>query len=230
MHLLRGISRQISRANSRSLDRDGIRRLLLSAKFREEYAGHYTVAISLAEAATIRRILHLKARQPDLVAAGVSDTALALRVLPAGNIKLDMSLQFRSRLIEAEDASTVYGLYQQEASCQIMRFVNSDMHYSDSQLNMLLRLLHFNTERERRRFFVLMIGCRRRLQLKYESTPVMKLFSTSDEWALLRQRAQASFVRSRIFQMGKQYGDVFTFIRGASPIIKAPEMLASPNH
>ena len=52
MQLLRGISRQLSRGTSRSLDRDGIRRLLLSAKFREEYAGHFTVAVSLAEAAT----------------------------------------------------------------------------------------------------------------------------------------------------------------------------------
>ena len=92
---------------------------------------------------------------------------------------------------------------------------------------MLLRLLHSNTERERRRFFVLMIGCRRRLQQKYENTPVMKLFSIADEWALLKQRAQASFVRSRLAQMGKQMGDAFHFIRGSSSIIKAPEMLGA---
>jgi hypothetical protein len=227
MQLLRGLSRQMSRGTSRSLDRDGIRRLLLSAKFREEYSGHYTVAISLAEAATIRRIMHLKASKPDLVTQSATDTALALRVLPAGNVMLDMSLRFRERFIEAEDAATAYGAYQQDASCQVMRFVNSDMHFTESQLNTLLRLLHSNTERERRRFFVLMIGCRRRLQLKYENTPVMKLFSISDEWALLRQRAQASFVRSRLTQKGRQYGDAFTFIRGASPVIRAPEMLGA---
>ena len=227
MQLLRGISRQLSRGTSRSLDRDGIRRLLLSAKFREEYHGHFTVAVSLAEAATIRRIMHLKGRQPDLVIDGASDTALALRVLPAGNVLLDTSQQFHANFIEAIKAPIAYSAYQEEASCQVMRFINSDMHFSESQLNMLLRLLHSNTERERRRFFVLMIGCRRRLQLKYESTPVMKLFSISDEWALLRQRAQSSFVRSRLAQMGKQYGDAFTFIRGASPIIKAPEMLGA---
>eukprot|EP01043_Picozoa_sp_COSAG02_P039324 COSAG02_NODE_3097_length_7379_cov_2.471154_3_plen_1248_part_00 len=224
MQLLRGISRQLSRGTSRSLDRDGIRRLLLSAKFREEYSGHFTVAVSLAEAATIRRIMHLK---PDLVIEGASDTALALRVLPAGNVLLDTSQQYRTNFIEAIEASISYSAYQEEASYQVMRFINSDMHFSESQLNMLLRLLHSNTERERRRFFVLMIGCRRRLQLKYESTPVMKLFSISDEWVLLRQRAQASFVRSRLAQMGKQFGDAFTFIRGASPIIKAPEMLGA---
>eukprot|EP01043_Picozoa_sp_COSAG02_P008366 COSAG02_NODE_266_length_26580_cov_9.209207_14_plen_1251_part_00 len=227
MQLLRGISRQLSRGTSRSLDRDGIRRLLLSAKFREEYSGHFTVAVSLAEAATIRRIMHLKERQLDLVIKGASDTALALRVLPAGNVLLDTSQQFRANFIKAVEGPISYSAYQEEASCQVMRFINSDMHFSESQLNMLLRLLHSNTERERRRFFVLMIGCRRRLQLKYESTPVMKLFSISDEWALLRQRAQASFVRSRLAQMGKQLGDAFTFIRGASSIIKAPEMLGA---
>ena len=55
----------------------------------------------------------------------------------------------------------------------------------------------------------------------------MRLFSISDEWELLKQRAQASFVRTRLAQMGKQYGDAFTFIRGASPVIKAAEMLGA---
>ena len=128
MQLLRGISRQLSRGTSRSLDRDGIRRLLLSAKFREEFSGHFTVAISLAEASTIRRIMHLKARQPDLI-EGNSDTALALRVLPAGNVALDTSQQFRANFTEVDDDSTAYSVYQQEASCQVMRFLNSDMHF-----------------------------------------------------------------------------------------------------
>jgi hypothetical protein len=223
MQLLRAVSRQMSGG---SLDRDGIRRLLLSAKFREEYNGHYTVAISLAEAATIRRIMHLRSSKLDLVRDGAHDTALALRVLPAGNVLLDTSLTF-STSFEAEDAPQVYGSYQQDAACQVMRFVNCDMHYSEPQLNTLLRLLKFNTERERRRFFVLMIGCRRRLQLKFENTPVMRLFSIPDEWALLRQRAQASFVRARLNQMNKQYGDAFTFIRGSNSIIKAAEMLGA---
>ena len=101
------------------------------------------------------------------------------------------------------------------------------MHFSEPQLNTLLRLLKHNTERERRRFFVLMIGCRRRLQLKFENTPVVKLFSISDEWALLKQRALSSFVRERLSQKGTAYGDAFTFIRGASPIIKAQHMLGA---
>ena len=81
------------------MDRDGIRRLLLSAKFREEYTGHFTVAISLSEAATIRRIMHLRSQRPDLVVDGSEDTALALRVLPAGNMLLDTSLQFEKAFV-----------------------------------------------------------------------------------------------------------------------------------
>ena len=218
--------RVASSSGGRALDRDGIRRLLLSAKFREEYTGHFTVAISLSEAATIRRIMHLRSQRPDLVVDGSEDTALALRVLPAGNMLLDTSLQFEKAFVEAGEEST-YSPYQTEATCEVMRFINCDMHFSESALNTLLRLLKHNTERERRRFFVLMIGCRRRLQLKFENTPVMKLFSIADEWALLQQRAQASFVRERLSQLGRQHGDAFTFIRGASPIIKAPEMLGA---
>lgn len=230
MQLLRVLSRQSS-GGSKGLDRDGIRRLLLSAKFRETYTGHFTVAVSLSEAATIRRIMHLRSQKQDLVVDGKHDTALALRVLPAGNVLLDSSLQFKQTFLESQDSRDLIR-YQQEASCEVMRFINCDMHYSEAQLNMLLRLLKYNTERERRRFFALMIGCRRRLQLKYENTPVVKLFTISDEWALLKQRALSAFFRERLAQLGTQYGDAFEFIRGTSgpnpsPIIKAQHMLGA---
>ena len=203
------------------LDRGGIRRLLLSAKFREVHTGHYTVAISLAEAATIRRIMHLGSGRLDLVTDGNFDTALALRVLPAGNIVLDKSLQFQGSLQLQQH------MYQQCAACEMMRFINCDMHFSEPQLNTLLRLLKRNTERERRRFFLLTIGCRRRLQLKFENTPVMRLFSIRDEWVLLRQRALASFIREGLKRRGISYGDAFTFIRGAHHIIRPQHIVGA---
>ena len=224
MQLLRVLSRQSS-GGPTGLDRNGIRRLLLSAKFREEYSGHFTVAVSLSEAATIRRIMHLRSKEPELV-IGSNDTALALRVLPAGNVLLDSSQHFKASFLETPDSRALIR-YQQEASCEVMRFINCEMHYSEPQLNILLRLLKHNKERERRRFFSLIIGCRRRLQLKFSATPVMKLFSISDEWVLLKHRALSSFVRERFSQLGVQYGDAFTFIRGKSPIIKAQHLLGA---
>ena len=72
MELLRACSRQLSTG---SLDRDGVRRLLLSAKYRQEYAGHFTVALSLSEAATVRRIMPLRSQKLSLMADADNDSA-----------------------------------------------------------------------------------------------------------------------------------------------------------
>jgi hypothetical protein len=43
-----------------TLDYDGVKRLLQSGKFREEQEGRFFVVLSLAEAETIRRIMHIR--------------------------------------------------------------------------------------------------------------------------------------------------------------------------
>lgn len=43
-----------------ALDYDGVKRFLQSGKFREEQEGRFFVVLSLAEAETIRRIMHIR--------------------------------------------------------------------------------------------------------------------------------------------------------------------------
>jgi hypothetical protein len=86
-----------------------------------------------------------------------SDLACALRVLPAGDIILDKSKGY----VQA-------GSYMSETQHQCMRFLNSEMHYSQPQLSVTLRALQGSTERERRMFFTRVITCRRRLQQKWQ--------------------------------------------------------------
>lgn len=46
--------------NKTAVDYDGVKKLLQSGKFREEQEGRFFVVLSLAEAETIRRIMHIR--------------------------------------------------------------------------------------------------------------------------------------------------------------------------
>ena len=197
VEVFRAISAASDDATS-GLHLDGLRNLLMSGKYREEQSGRYHVALSLAEAATVRKIIH--SRLGDAVIDGM-DTAAALRALPAGNIVLD-----------ATEGYAEAGTYMNETEHQCMRFLNSEMHYSEPQLSITLRALQGSRERERRMFFTRVITCRRRLQQKWQDTPVAKLFTIADEWHALRHRAQSAFLREAVLNVKKmRVSDAFTF-------------------
>ena len=62
---------------------------------------------------------------------------------------------------------------------------------------------------QRRLFFTLVVACRRRLAKRWEQTPLAKLFTLEDEWAMLKQRAQAVRVREAIKARGLLLHDAF---------------------
>ena len=172
-----------------------LKKLIISGKYREEEDGRYYVAVSLAEAETIRRIMHLRLEKPII---DDTEATIALRCLPANSVIIDRSWNYK----EGKE-------YQNQAATQSLRFLNCDMYYNDPQINTLLRSLQFSVIRERIQFFTQIIGCRRRMNRKWEETPLAKIFTLPDEFHLLKQRAQSVRTREAIKAKGILLYDAF---------------------
>lgn len=168
--------------------------LLTSGRAQPKSQGRHWVALSLAEAETIRRILHVRAQKaraeskidPELLA---KDVCVALRYSPvssahvssltggssggaasvnAGGLVLDSSLLWERQLSIAGLALSpmiAATKYEATAAHSAFRFFDCDMHYVSRALNILVRELH-GSVRERERFFNATIGCRRRMDRK----------------------------------------------------------------
>mmetsp|Transcript_40777 Transcript_40777/g.66312 ORF Transcript_40777/g.66312 Transcript_40777/m.66312 type:complete len:735 (+) Transcript_40777:302-2506(+) len=180
---------------STSLSRDGLLQALQSGTLRPEYRGRYTVAVSLAEAETIRRIMHMRLEKKLIDG---SDMQLALRCSEAKNMIFDRSANFQNPT-----------RYQREASWQSLRYLNCDMYFQDAQLNTLIRAMQYTPIRERVVFFMTILGCRRRATYRWKSTPLSKLFKILSEFHMLKNRSQAVRMRESMKEKGLLPYDAF---------------------
>jgi hypothetical protein len=143
------------------------RELLLSGMLHPEHVGRKYVALSLAEAETIRRILHIRKRTPDQKVIPGHDTELVVRyshvssprapLAGDGGLIFDASIGWKSGTgATAFEASVAHSCF---------RFFDCDMHFPIPALNLLIRSLTGST-RDRERFFTATVGCRRRMERK----------------------------------------------------------------
>ena len=169
--------------------------LLQSSEFRDEQKGRFFVSLSLAEAETIRRVMHLRLGQPVVDA---TSAALALRCLPSDHCILDQSLGYFTS-----------PPYQSFTAQQSFNFFDGAFHYTDGAINTLLRALQLTTTRQRQSFFTHVIGCRRRMTRRWEETPLAKLFTIASAYHMLLQRAQSARLRTEIAAKGMLLYDMF---------------------
>jgi len=184
----------LTASGKQSLSTAEVRELLMTGALRRGDLGRQFVLLSLAEAETIRCVLHM--RQGKEIIPG-SDTALALRCIPANDAVLDQTAAF-------PDATA----YQRRIAHQSFRFLDSAMHYRPAELNVLLRSLPAPPA-ARRLFFSMVVACRRRLAKRWEQTPLAKLFTLDDEWAMLKLEALRVRMREAIKARGLLLHDAF---------------------
>jgi len=252
-----------------SLTLDGLQKLLTRGRLRRIENGRNYVIVSLAEAETIRRILHLRATQERAVITS-SDTEISLRYTPISTMgsaegkdedtsrgaalaeevvdpsQLDDAAalhQVESKFSSTTDGSMTltsssptstkgtiaigkaakaveYGIvmdsspnwrsadgvtfetgasaFQASLAHNCARFLDCNMHFRTVDLNVLLCALQRNSEHSRELFFLHTMGCKRRMDRKWNDTPLAKVFTVPDEWCAFKQRAQAVFVREAI--------------------------------
>eukprot|EP00457_Paulinella_chromatophora_P000002 gb/GEZN01000002.1/.p1 GENE.gb/GEZN01000002.1/~~gb/GEZN01000002.1/.p1 ORF type:complete len:6816 (+),score=1425.09 gb/GEZN01000002.1/:114-20561(+) len=204
---------------------NGLRSMLLSGRLRQEESGRFFVAVSLAEAETLRRILHLHPKSHPVSGPGGNKVQFALRYTPMASLKIPGTAASGSRSIGDGggvifDASygwrrgtagvTQVQPYQLSVAYNSFKFFNCDMHYLDPALNVLVWALQLNTPYQREMFFTSTIGCRRRMARKWQETPLSKVLSVVDEWALLKQRAHAIFLREAVVTRQLTLWEAFT--------------------
>jgi hypothetical protein len=115
------------------------------------------------------------------------------------------------------------------------RFFDGDMHYSEAGLNTLVRGLQRSSTLDRERFFSATVGVRRRMDRKWQETPLAKCFTLSDEFAVLKQRAACCFVRESLRSRKMKKWEAFMAfdsddngLLGASEIYGALRFLGMP--
>jgi hypothetical protein len=194
--------------HSNGLTYSGFKALLLSKKLQPKEKGRYFVGISLAEAETLRRVLHLQHRDSPFN----GETQFALRFMssssPGGSqdgfhvrrndngVLFDATAGWCRGMVP----NTGVQAFQLDVARHCMRFFDCDMYYSESALRMLVMALQASTLTVREQFFQSVTGCRRRAMRKWEETPLATVFTLADEWAVLKMRAISTLMRRAITQ------------------------------
>lgn len=101
--------------------------------------------------------------------------------------------------------------YEAVVAHSCFRFFDCDMHFNYRALNILVRELRGST-RDRERFFNATIGCRRRMDRKWQDTPLAKVFTVPDEWIALKQKSQAVFFREALVARQLTHWEAFTAV------------------
>eukprot|EP01047_Picozoa_sp_COSAG01_P047579 COSAG01_NODE_4559_length_4922_cov_3.073813_1_plen_1390_part_10 len=182
--------------------------LVSSGHLHDEQSGRHFVVVSLAEAETIRRILHV--RRGKCTIDG-HDTEIALRYSPLsqggdnsiahGGAVLDVSSGWARRASgSVGHAETGVPAYQLAVAHGCLRFFDSDTHFSEPAVQVLVRALQWSEACARERFFMTTIGHRRRMECKWEETTLVRAVTLQNEWEALKQRAYSAWIRRCLAQ------------------------------
>jgi len=188
---------------------DDFRNILVSGELLPQHHGRYYVAVSLAEAETIRKILHVRSGK-----SLDESTQIALRYSPIstpefqiaggdGGIIFDVTSKWK--------LGTSATIYEAALAHSSFRFFDGDMHFSNPAINILIRVLQGST-RDKEKFYFAINGVKRRLDRKWQDTPLAKLFTISDEWLALKQRAQAIYMVEALKAKNLTFWEAFTAI------------------
>lgn len=143
-----------------------LQQTLTGPLFRHIQTGRYMSLVSLAEAETIRRIMHVRKsgqglmrltpwnRSLTILAESVLDgaqTEIALRYAPGANAIIDQSQGYRP-----------CPSYQDAVATQMLKFFDCDMYYSEHELKLVLAAVQRSDNAYRKLFFHSVLGCRRR--------------------------------------------------------------------
>ncbi|KAH3756032.1 nxn protein [Pelomyxa schiedti] len=137
-------------------------------------SNRFVVALSLAEAETIRKIIHSEQTL-------ITKAALALHTIDG--LLMDNTPNYIPEL------SGELGLVGM--ALQSLRFFNCEMYFSDEELDALEHSLAASGLTDRLQFFTECLRLRRRQRNLWGDTPLAKFFSPREEWKNLRARAIA---------------------------------------
>eukprot|EP00439_Symbiodinium_sp_Y106_P000418 s2695_g1.t1 len=134
-------------------------KLLRAAYFRPRDEGRGFIILSLAEAETLRRIMHCRVSRPLLPQH--PETSVALRCVMSNHMIFDESVGFGSG-----------PKFQTSSMQQVARFLDCQTFYREPELSVLLRALQHDQPFARRRFLESLGSCRRRALSNWQEQPI----------------------------------------------------------
>jgi len=167
---------------------------------QSDYDTHrFVVAISLAEGETIRRILHTQ--HPVLLTCNLALHTVYGRII-------DKSPGYCSEITTTSATAPMKepAFTRLNIALQCVIFVNCEMYYSPTELEVLEYALAATTHEQRKRFFVRNLQLRRKQRNVWLDTPIAKFFTPAEEWAHLRDRATMEKVCYAVAEAIKRQG------------------------
>lgn len=186
--------------------------------------GRYYTLLSLVEAEHLRSILHLRYNRSSLLPSessktlGDSVTTVNLWSLCDFEVSLFGTFETPGYKQPANaNSHALSGKFQHIVMTNCYRFMNSDTHFSDACLVVLLRVLQSSTLEDRQQWWVDIRACRRRNQQPWDgSTPISNIFTVLDEFAFLEYKAVVERIRLGFVERGMYIFDAFRAINSSN--------------
>lgn len=173
----------------------------VAMQFRRQ-EGKYYVLLSLQEAEHLRGIIHGRKNFTLLNSELMAErpTSAAMWVMN----DYDMSLLATTSGYQGASAS------QHAAMVNSFRFMNSDTHYNNVGLTILLRVFEDDTCDSREKWWTEIRSCRRRRQIAIDGTvPLLTVFNTATEFEYMEFKAVVSRVQVGLQEIGMLIYDAF---------------------
>ncbi len=183
-----------------SLDFGELRDVITRQQLFQLESGRYCVALSLAEAETVRALIHASPGEPLLPRhRSHPHRAASISLLAPEGLTLDSSFGHRS----APRENTL-------STDSALRFINSDTAFEPRAINALLRQLQYHDAKVRLDWFLKVRSCRRRPRRDPAVTPLARIFSEVSEYHQLRRAALIARIRHQLYVRNLYVVDAFT--------------------
>ncbi|KAK7249807.1 plasma membrane protein [Aureococcus anophagefferens] len=178
-----------------ALAADGFEALATSGRLEPYEDGRFVVAVSLAEAETLRRVLHVRQGRA---------------LLDGSRCALALSLNDDTVLDASTDFAPAAAPFSRDASRACLSFFDSNAYHGERDLNVLVRSLGWrNAPSARRRWFTQVAACRRRFSRPWREQPVAAVFQLSDAGSMTLLRCLSAGLRRALERAGVHLFDAF---------------------
>jgi thiol-disulfide isomerase/thioredoxin len=193
-----------------------VRDAILGPMLRRLHAARYTLVLSLEEAETLRRVVHLQQDEGTGMLVAGQPTAAALRCHSAGDVVLD--------------STPGYGPspdFMEALNRQSLRFFDGEQFYTPRAVRALLGAVQVNAVLLRQMFFENVVSCRRRAMQAWKDTPLSQALTVNSEFELMMQAAAALSVGSTLAERGLLVHEAFElFDRNKDKMLDAEEVMS----
>lgn len=175
----------------------------LAQQFKKQ-DGKFYVLLSLQEAEHLRGIMHARKE------LSLLPSEMKMVTAPATTASLWLMSDFDMAPLSVSRGFKRANTNQHNSMMNSFRFVNSDTHYNNNALTILLRVLEGDTCESREKWWTEVRACRRRRQIALDgSFPIVTVFNSSSEFEFMEFKAIVNRVQTGLDDRGMLIYDAF---------------------